>query len=289
MALKSINPTQTDAWASLEEHIDELNDTSLKEMFAADPKRFDKFHLEACGMLVDFSKNLMTDRTMALLYELAEQTEVKDAIEKMFTGDKINRTENRAVLHTALRNRDNTPVYVDGKDVMPGVNRVLAQMKDFSEKVIGGQWKGYTEKEITDVVNIGIGGSDLGPYMVCEALKHYRTRLNMHFVSNVDGTHIVETLKGLDPQTTLFIIASKTFTTQETMTNAHSARNWFLAGRRDSIRRGPAFRRPVHQRGRSRQIRHRHGQYVRVLGLGRRTVFAVERDRAFDRLGGRVQ
>ena len=230
MALKSINPTQTDAWASLEEHIDELNDTSLKEMFAADPKRFDKFHLEACGMLVDFSKNLMTDRTMALLYELAEQTEVKDAIEKMFTGDKINRTENRAVLHTALRNRDNTPVYVDGKDVMPGVNRVLAQMKDFSEKVIGGQWKGYTGKEITDVVNIGIGGSDLGPYMVCEALKHYRTRLNMHFVSNVDGTHIVETLKGLDPQTTLFIIASKTFTTQETMTNAHSARNWFLAG-----------------------------------------------------------
>lgn len=230
MALKSINPTQTDAWASLEEHIDELNDTSLKEMFAADPKRFDKFHLEACGMLVDFSKNLMTDRTMALLYELAEQTEVKDAIEKMFTGDKINRTENRAVLHTALRNRDNTPVYVDGEDVMPGVNRVLAQMKDFSEKVIGGQWKGYTGKEITDVVNIGIGGSDLGPYMVCEALKHYRTRLNMHFVSNVDGTHIVETLKGLDPQTTLFIIASKTFTTQETMTNAHSARNWFLAG-----------------------------------------------------------
>lgn len=230
MALKSINPTQTDAWASLEEHIDELNDTSLKEMFAADPKRFDKFHLEACGMLVDFSKNLVTDRTMALLYELAEQTEVKDAIEKMFTGDKINRTENRAVLHTALRNRDNTPVYVDGEDVMPGVNRVLAQMKDFSGKVIGGQWKGYTGKEITDVVNIGIGGSDLGPYMVCEALKHYRTRLNMHFVSNVDGTHIVETLKGLDPQTTLFIIASKTFTTQETMTNAHSARNWFLAG-----------------------------------------------------------
>lgn len=229
MPLKTIHPTTTRAWEELETHIDELDDTSLSELFAADPHRFDKYHLQACDLLVDFSKNLVTDKTMRLLYELARETEVGDAIEKMFTGDKINQTENRAVLHTALRNRANTPVYVDGRDVMPDVNRVLGQMKDFSQKVIDGQWKGYTGREITDVVNIGIGGSDLGPHMVCEALKYYRTRLNMHFVSNVDGTHIVETLRGLDPETTLFIIASKTFTTQETMTNAHTAKDWFLA------------------------------------------------------------
>ena len=228
MALKTIDPTTTPAWEKLENHINELDDTSLRELFAADAERFEKYHLQACDILVDFSKNLVTDKTMGLLYELARETDVADAIEKMFTGDRINRTEDRAVLHTALRNRDNTPVYVDGRDVMPDVDRVLAQMKDFSQRVVDGQWKGYTGEAITDVVNIGIGGSDLGPNMVCEALKHYRTRLNMHFVSNVDGTHIVETLRGLQPQTTLFIIASKTFTTQETMTNAHTAKEWFL-------------------------------------------------------------
>lgn len=228
MALKTIDPTTTPAWEKLENHINELDDTSLRELFAADAERFEKYHLQACDILVDFSKNLVTDKTMGLLYELARETDVADAIEKMFTGDRINRTEDRAVLHTALRNRDNTPVYVDGRDVMPDVDRVLAQMKDFSQRVVDGQWKGYTGEAITDVVNIGIGGSDLGPNMVCEALKHYRTRLNMHFVSNVDGTHIVETLRGLRPQTTLFIIASKTFTTQETMTNAHTAKEWFL-------------------------------------------------------------
>ena len=167
MPLKTIHPTTTRAWEELETHIDELDDTSLSELFAADPHRFDKYHLQACDLLVDFSKNLVTDKTMRLLYELARETEVGDAIEKMFTGDKINQTENRAVLHTALRNRANTPVYVDGRDVMPDVNRVLGQMKDFSQKVIDGQWKGYTGREITDVVNIGIGGSDLGPHMVC--------------------------------------------------------------------------------------------------------------------------
>lgn len=228
MALKTIDPITTPAWEKLENHINELDDTSLRELFAADAERFEKYHLQACDILVDFSKNLVTDKTMGLLYELARETDVADAIEKMFTGDRINRTEDRAVLHTALRNRDNTPVYVDGRDVMPDVDRVLAQMKDFSQRVVDGQWKGYTGEAITDVVNIGIGGSDLGPNMVCEALKHYRTRLNMHFVSNVDGTHIVETLRGLRPQTTLFIIASKTFTTQETMTNAHTAKEWFL-------------------------------------------------------------
>ena len=228
MALKNINPTTTAAWEALDEHICTLDETSLSELFAADKTRFDRYHITHGDILVDFSKNLVTDETMKLLYSLADETELRDAIEKMFTGDKINQTEGRAVLHTALRNRANTPVMVDGVDVMPGVNAVLEQMKNFCEKVISGQWKGYTGKEITDVVNIGIGGSDLGPLMVTEALKHYRTRLNMHFVSNVDGTHIAETLKGLDPATTLFIIASKTFTTQETMTNAHTAKDWFL-------------------------------------------------------------
>ncbi|MBQ1275618.1 MAG: glucose-6-phosphate isomerase [Flavobacteriales bacterium] len=228
MALKNINPTTTAAWEALDEHICTLDETSLSELFAADKTRFDRYHITHGDILVDFSKNLVTDETMKLLYSLADETELRDAIEKMFTGDKINQTEGRAVLHTALRNRANTPVMVDGVDVMPGVNAVLEQMKNFCEKVISGQWKGYTGKEITDVVNIGIGGSDLGPLMVTEALKHYRTHLNMHFVSNVDGTHIAETLKGLDPATTLFIIASKTFTTQETMTNAHTAKDWFL-------------------------------------------------------------
>ena len=228
MALKNINPTTTAAWEALDEHICSLDETSLSELFAADKTRFDRYHITHGDILVDYSKNLVTDETMKLLYSLADETELRDAIEKMFTGDKINQTEGRAVLHTALRNRANTPVMVDGIDVMPGVNAVLEQMKNFCEKVISGEWKGYTGKEITDVVNIGIGGSDLGPLMVTEALKHYRTRLNMHFVSNVDGTHIAETLKGLDPATTLFIIASKTFTTQETMTNAHTAKDWFL-------------------------------------------------------------
>ena len=228
MALKNINPTTTAAWEALDEHICTLDETSLSELFAADKTRFDRYHITHGDILVDYSKNLVTDETMKLLYSLADETELRDAIEKMFTGDKINQTEGRAVLHTALRNRANTPVMVDGMDVMPGVNAVLEQMKNFCEKVISGEWKGYTGKEITDVVNIGIGGSDLGPLMVTEALKHYRTRLNMHFVSNVDGTHIAETLKGLDPATTLFIIASKTFTTQETMTNAHTAKDWFL-------------------------------------------------------------
>jgi len=227
MPLHKINPTQTQAWKKLENHYSEIKDETLRELFR-DENRFDKFHLKFNEILVDYSKNRMNEQTMKLLFELANECELKDAIEKQFSGDLINETEHRAVLHTALRNRDNQPVFVDGKDVMPEVNAVLEQMKNFSEKVISGEWKGFTGKEITDVVNIGIGGSDLGPVMVTEALKHYKTRLNLCFVSNVDGTHIAETLKVLNPETTLFIIASKTFTTQETMTNAHSARNWFL-------------------------------------------------------------
>ena len=228
MSLQNINPTQTQAWKKLENHFQSIKNKSIQNLFDENKQRFEQFHIQFQDILLDYSKNRMDSETMNLLVELAEECQLKDAIEKQFSGDLINETENRAVLHTALRNRGNQPVLVDGKDVMPDVNSVLEQMKNFSEKVISGEWKGFSGKEITDIVNIGIGGSDLGPVMVCEALKHYQTRLSLHFVSNVDGTHIAETLKELNPETTLFIIASKTFTTQETMTNAHSARTWFL-------------------------------------------------------------
>jgi len=228
MALQNINPTSTEAWDKLEKHIWETKETKIKDLFANDADRFAKFSITFQDILVDYSKNIITEETKKLLVELAEEIGLKDAIEKQFNGDIINVTENRAVLHTALRNRSNTPVIVNGSDIMPGINRVLDQMKTFTETVVSGNWKGYSGKSITDVVNIGIGGSDLGPLMVTEALKGYKTRLNMHFISNVDGTHVVETLKDLNPETTLFIIASKTFTTQETMTNAMSARSWFL-------------------------------------------------------------
>lgn len=227
--LKNINPTQTPAWNALTAHFESAQDMDLKELFAQDAARFDKFSTRfGSDILVDYSKNLINEETMKHLFALAGETELKAAIEAMFSGEAINQTEGRAVLHTALRNRSNTPVMVDGEDVMPAVNAVLEKMKSFTERVIGGEWKGYTGKAITDVVNIGIGGSDLGPYMVTEALAPYTNHLNLHFVSNVDGTHIVETLKKVNPETTLFLVASKTFTTQETMTNAHSARDWFL-------------------------------------------------------------
>ena len=228
--LKNINPTQTQAWKALTAHFESAQDMDMKELFAQDAKRFESFSTRfGSDILVDYSKNLIDAETMQHLFALANETEVKSAIEAMFSGDAINKTEGRSVLHTALRNRSDKPVMVDGKDVMPAVNAVLAKMELFTHRIVSGEWKGYTGKEITDVVNIGIGGSDLGPYMVTEALTPYKTRLNMHFVSNVDGTHIVETLKSLNPETTLFLVASKTFTTQETMTNAHSARDWFLA------------------------------------------------------------
>ena len=232
--LKSINPTQTAAWKSLTAHFEDAQDLTLSSLFANDPNRFDKFSVNfGDDILLDYSKNLISEQTLDKLFALADETELKAAIGAMFGGDKINQTEDRAVLHIALRNRSNTPIMVDGEDVMPHVNAVLEKMKAFSDRVIGGDWKGYTGKEITDIVNIGIGGSDLGPYMVSEALAAYKTRLNLHFVSNVDGTHIAETLKGLNPETTLFLVASKTFTTQETMTNALSARDWFLATAED--------------------------------------------------------
>ncbi len=221
--------TQNPAWQVLKTHQQTLNNTHMRDLFAQDNGRFDRYSLQFNGILFDYSKNRIIDETMTLLLDLAQQADLQTHIEAMFTGEKINNTENRAVLHVALRNRANNPVLVDGTDVMPKVNAVLAKMRTFSEAIRSGVWRGFTGKAITDVVNIGIGGSDLGPKMVTTALKPYaQDGLNVHFVSNVDSTDLVETLKNLNPETTLFLIASKTFTTQETMTNAHSARDWFL-------------------------------------------------------------
>lgn len=235
MSLQTINPTETKAWQKLKEHFAN-NDFDLKTLFEGDKARFSKLSIEKNDFLFDFSKNLITDETFALLIELAEECKLQDGIDKMFTGDAINQTEGRAVLHTALRNFGEEKIILNGKNIDEDIQRVLQQMKSFSEKVVSGEHKGFTGKEITDVVNIGIGGSDLGPVMVCNALKHFKTRLDVHFVSNVDGNHIAEVVKNLNPETTLFIIASKTFTTQETMTNAQSAKDWFLkAGKEEDV------------------------------------------------------
>jgi glucose-6-phosphate isomerase len=217
------------AWKALKDHATEMESVQMRDLFEEDPGRFEEFSLRFKDMLLDYSKNRITRETITLLMELARQAEIEGWREKMYEGEKINFTEGRAVLHVALRNRSNEPIVVDGTDVMPDVNRVLNHMKEFSDAVRDGRWKGFSGKPITDVVNIGIGGSDLGPVMVTEALAPYRKEgLRLHFVSNVDGTHIAEVLKHLNPETSLFIIASKTFTTQETLTNARSARSWFL-------------------------------------------------------------
>jgi glucose-6-phosphate isomerase len=223
-------PTELQAWKALAAHKDAIGDLHMRELFEKDPERFKTFSRTLGDILFDFSKNRITAETFELLLSLAREAGLDAKIRAMFSGKKINVTEKRAVLHTALRNRSNRPISVDGVDVMPEVNRVLEKMRLFTEKVRSGQWKGYAGKAITDVVNIGIGGSDLGPQMAVMALAHYaKPGLRCHFVSNVDGTHLAECLKLVHPETTLFIIASKTFTTQETMTNAHSARDWFLA------------------------------------------------------------
>ncbi|WP_454047727.1 glucose-6-phosphate isomerase [Chryseobacterium sp. Marseille-Q8038] len=233
--LSKINPTQTNSWKALDEHFGG-NDFDLRTLFQYNPNRFNEFSLQKDNYLFDYSKNLIDSRTKELLLQLAEESQLKDAISKMFSGDKINETEGRAVLHTALRDFSDREIIVDGENIKPQIKRVLEHMKSFSEKIISGEHKGFSGKEITDVVNIGIGGSDLGPVMVCSALKHFKTRLNVHFVSNVDGNHIAEVVKSLNPETTLFIIASKTFTTQETMTNANSAKDWFLkAGKQEDV------------------------------------------------------
>jgi len=221
---------QTPAWQALGQHYAQIKDLHMRALFAQDPSRFERFSVQFKDILFDYSKNRVTGETMRLLLNLAEEAGLPTWIEAMFSGEKINNTEGRAVLHTALRNQSDTPVFVDGTDVMPEIRRVLSRMRRFSENVRSGEWRGFTGKPITDIVNIGIGGSDLGPKMVCAALKPYSKHgLRVHFVSNVDGTDIAETLKILNPETALFLIASKTFTTQETMTNAHSAREWFLA------------------------------------------------------------
>jgi len=232
--LAKINPTTTKSWQNLRRHYEKTKDLHMRDLFIEDPRRFDKFSIRFNDLIVDYSKNRITAETLEGLIALAEECDLKKAIENMFNGARINETEDRAVLHIALRNRDSTPIEVDGRDVMPEVNAVLDQMKKFSTRLISGDWQGYTGKAIRDIVNIGIGGSDLGPVMVTEALRPYaRKDIHVHYVSNIDGTHLTETLKPLNPETTLFMIASKTFTTQETMTNAFSARSWFLKAAKD--------------------------------------------------------
>lgn len=233
--MQNINPTKTNAWKALHDLFISNKNTKIKDLFAKDAERFNKYSIQFSkeDILIDYSKNIIDDNILNQLFNLARETKLDEAIEAMFSGKKINKTENRAVLHTALRNRSDRAVYLDGKDVMPDVKSVLAKMKEFCSKVISGDWKGYTGKPIETVVNIGIGGSDLGPVMISEALRPYKQRLNSYFVSNIDGTHIVETLKKCNPETTLFLIASKTFTTLETMTNAFTAREWFLNSAKD--------------------------------------------------------
>ncbi len=228
------NPTKTSAWQALSQHYQEISPQHMRDMFAEDAQRAEKLSLKLDDFLLDYSKQRISSKTLELLLQLARETDVENWRERMFSGEKINFTENRAVLHTALRNRSNKPVLVDGKDVMPEVNRVLNKMREFTEQVRSGKWLGYSGKRINTVVNIGIGGSDLGPVMVCNALKAFASPdLAVHFVSNIDGTHLAQTLQQCDPETTLFIVASKTFTTQETMTNARSARTWFLQHAKD--------------------------------------------------------
>lgn len=229
-----INPTETLAWKALIAHQAEMKRVQMKDLFAKDPKRFEKMSIQFEDILFDYSKNIITDETLKKLLQLTDDCKVKGAREAMFAGEKINETEDRAVMHTALRNFSDNPIIIDGKDIMPEVRETRKKMQSFCEKIHGGEWKGYTGKKITDIVNIGIGGSDLGPVMITEALRPYWIEgIKAHFVSNVDGTQIVETLKDLNPEKTLFTIASKTFTTQETMTNAHTARDWFLFAAKD--------------------------------------------------------
>ncbi|WP_158839477.1 glucose-6-phosphate isomerase [Polaribacter sp. L3A8] len=227
MALKNINPTTTNAWAALTYHFNDIKDINIKDLYK-DANRKEDFSLKFDDLLVDFSKNRVTKETISLLLDLAKEVDLKDAIEKQFAGEVINVTEGREVLHTALRSTSDEPVLVEGKNVKPQIQAALRKIKSFSNKVISGKWKGYTGKSITDIVNIGIGGSDLGPDMVVESLKYYKNQLTTHFVSNVDGDHVSEVIKFLNPETTLFVIVSKTFTTQETITNAETLKNWFL-------------------------------------------------------------
>ncbi len=229
MPLKNQNPTQTKAWKKIQDAYQELKQIDMKTLFLYDADRKEKYTLRHNGLKLDFSKNRIDDTTLTSLLALANEVDLKDGIDKMFSGDMINTTENRAVLHTALRNKSGNPVLVDGKNIMEDVDETLQKIKEFSNKIISGQHKGYSGKAITDVVNIGIGGSDLGPRMVVDALQYYKNHLKTHFISNIDGDHVFETIKNLNPKTTLFVIVSKTFTTQETLTNAETVKKWFLS------------------------------------------------------------
>lgn len=228
MSLPSVNPTQTSAWKKLEEHYSEIANLSMQEMFANDPVRVEKFNIQWGDFLIDYSKNKINTKTINLLVELAKEVGLEKAIKSYFSGDAINQTENRAVLHTALRAKQSDVFLVDGQNVIPEVFEVKAKIQSFTNEVLSGEKKGYTGKKFTDIVNIGIGGSDLGPAMVVEALQFYKNDLNVHFVSNIDGDHVNEVLKKINPETTLFVVVSKTFTTQETLTNAETIRSWFL-------------------------------------------------------------
>ena len=228
MALKSTNPTGTEAWQNLRKHFEEMQYVSMQELFDQDVNRTKKFHMQWNDFLIDYSKNIITDETKKYLLELANEVDLKDAIIKYFKGDLINQTENRAVLHTALRAPSNANIMVDGMNVMPEIVAVKNKIKNFTEQIISGEQKGFTNLPFTDIVNIGIGGSDLGPAMVVEALQFYKNHLNVHFVSNIDGDHVNEVIKKLNPETTLFVIVSKTFTTQETLSNSETIREWFL-------------------------------------------------------------
>ncbi len=265
--------TDRKAWKELAAHAAELKSTTLKELFAQDPNRGPRYTLEAEGLLLDYSKNRMTDQTLKLLVALAEEVDLKGRTEAMFTGEKINITEDRAVLHTALRAPKDAVIDVDGQNVVPAVHEVLDRMSAFSEKIRNGDWKGYTGKPIKNIVNVGIGGSDLGPVMAYEALRHYSERnLTFRFVSNVDGTDFAEATRDLDPAETLFLIASKTFTTLETMTNANTARDLVSQLRRPRRRDRQTLRRPLDRRRKGLQVRHRHREHVPLLGLGRRAL-----------------
>ena len=228
MALKAINPTETEAWKKLAAHFEQVKNVHMHELFKADPLRTEKMHIEWKDFLVDYSKNRVSDETISLLLSLAKEVDLADAIQKYFDGDCINQTENRAVLHTALRANGKEAIFVDSVNVMPEITAVKNKIKQFSDEIITAKRVGFTGKPFTDVVNIGIGGSDLGPAMIVEGLQFYKNHLNVHFVSNVDGDHVQEVLKQLNPETTLFVIVSKTFTTQETLTNAQTIRKWFL-------------------------------------------------------------
>ncbi len=228
MALKNINPTQTSAWSKLQEHFLQAKDFQLNKLFQLNKNREKDFSISLEELYFDYSKNHITNETINLLTSLAKEVDLKNAIEKYFSGEKINVTENRAVLHTALRDNSDTPIYIEGKNIKPSIKTSLKKIKSLTNKVLSGKWKGYTGKTITDVVNVGIGGSDLGPSMAVEALKFYKKKLNTHFISNIDGDHVYETLKKINPETTIFIIVSKSFTTHETITNANTIRDWFL-------------------------------------------------------------